>query len=102
ITCARLVFQTRDALVTRTHGSPKTQNIKDAIAHAESGKPLARGATQQMPAVRKQRAIAHRLPIVRLLPWPPGFNAGREVAVADLCQASRSEAATFSLCNQAF
>jgi len=66
-----------DALVSACHGSPKTQNIKDAIAHAESGKPLARIAAEQMPAVRKQRAIAYRLPIVRLLRGPSGLNAGR-------------------------
>jgi len=41
------------ALLVACNGSPKTQNIKDAIAHAESGKPLARFAAQQMPAVRE-------------------------------------------------
>jgi hypothetical protein len=69
-------------LVSACHGSPKTQNIKDAIAHAESGKPLARVAAQQMSSVRKQPAIAHRLPIVRLLPWPAGLDVGRQVTVA--------------------
>src|SRR5207244_9192125 len=64
------------------NGSPKTQNIKDAIAHAESGKPLARLAAKQMPTVWEQRAVAHRLPIVRLLPWPPGPDVGRQVTVA--------------------
>jgi hypothetical protein len=37
-----IVFWCSYALVSACHGSPKTQNIKDAIAHAESGKPLAR------------------------------------------------------------
>jgi hypothetical protein len=71
-----------DALVSACHGSPKTQNIKDAIAHAQSGKSLARLAAQQMSAVREQPAFAHRLPIVRLLPWPPGANVGKQVTVA--------------------
>jgi hypothetical protein len=59
------------------NGSPKTQNIKDAIAHAESGKPLARLAAEQMPAVRKQRAFAHRLSVLRLLSRAPGIDVGR-------------------------
>ena len=77
-----IVFLSKYALVSACHGSPKTQNIKDAIAHAESGKPLARVAAKQMSAVRKQSAIAHRLPIVRLLPWPTGLDVGRQVTVA--------------------
>ena len=79
---SNIVFFFKYALVSACHGSPKTQNIKDAIAHAESGKPLARVAAQQMSAVRKQPAIAHRLPIVRLLPWPTGPDVGRQVTVA--------------------
>ena len=79
---SNIVFLFKYAFVAACHGSPKTQNIKDAIAHAESGKPLARVAAEQMSAVRKQRAIAHRLPIVRLLPWPTGLNVGRQVTVA--------------------
>jgi hypothetical protein len=76
-----VVIPTNDALVSACHGSSKTQNIKNAIAHAKSGKPLARGAAKQMPAVWKQRAIAHRLSIMRLLPWPPGIDVGRQVTV---------------------
>jgi len=79
---ALVVIPTNDALVSACNGSSKTKNIKDAIAHAESGKPLARFAAQQMSAVREQRAIAHRLPILRLLPWPPGLDIGRQVTVA--------------------
>jgi hypothetical protein len=79
---SNVVFFFKYAFVAACHGSPKTQNIKDAIAHAESGKPLARVAAQQMSAVRKQPAIAHRLPIVRLLPWPTGLDVGRQVTVA--------------------
>jgi len=70
-----------DFLLSYSNGSSKTQNIKDAIAHAQGGKPLARLAAEQMPAVRKQRALAHRLSIVRLLPWPPGPDVGRQIAV---------------------
>jgi hypothetical protein len=35
-----------DALVSACHGSTKTENIKDAVAHAESREPLARRAAQ--------------------------------------------------------
>ena len=79
---ALVVIPTNDALVSACNGSSKTKNIKDAIAHAESGKPLARVAAQQMSAVRKQPSIAHRLPIVRLLPWPTGLDVGKQVTVA--------------------
>jgi hypothetical protein len=82
MTQALVVIPTNDALVSACNGSSKTQNIKDAIAHAESGKPLARVAAQQMSAVREQRAVAHRLPILRLLPWPPGLDVGKQVTVA--------------------
>ena len=81
MTEAVIVFWCSYALVSACHGSSKTQNIKDAIAHAQSGEPLARLAAEQMPAVRKQRAIAHRLSIVRLLPRPPGPDVGREITV---------------------
>jgi hypothetical protein len=82
ITQALVVIPTNDALVNACHGSPKTQDIKDAIAHAESGKPLARFATQQMPTVREQPAFARRLSIVWLLPWPPGVDARKQMIVA--------------------
>jgi hypothetical protein len=77
-----VVISTNDALVSACHGSPETQNIKNAIAHAESGKPLARLAAKQMPAVRKQRAVAHRLSIVRVLPQSAGADVGRQITVA--------------------
>jgi hypothetical protein len=35
-----------------------------------------------MSAVRKQLAVAHRLSIVRLLPWPPGLDARKQMIVA--------------------
>jgi len=62
-----IVFWCSYAFVSACDGSPKTQDIKNAIAHAQSGKPLACLAAEQMSAVRKQRTIAHRLSIVRLL-----------------------------------
>jgi hypothetical protein len=77
-----VVIPTNDALVSACHGSPKTQNIKNAIAHAKSGKPLARLAAKQMSTVREQRAIAHRLSIVRLLSRATGVDVGRQVTVA--------------------
>jgi len=61
--------------MTACHGSPKTQNIQDAIAHAQSGTPLACSASQQVPPVRKHRSLAHRLPVVRLLPRTTGVDA---------------------------
>jgi len=79
---SNIVFLSKYAFISACNGSPKTQNIKDAIAHAESGKPLARVAAQQMSAVRKQLAVAYRLSIVRLLPWPSGVDVGRQVTVA--------------------
>jgi hypothetical protein len=82
-------------LVSVCHGSPKTQNIKDAIAHAESGKPLACGAAQQMSTVREQRAIAHRLPIVRLLPWATGVDARKQIRRYALKAAATKNALTF-------
>jgi hypothetical protein len=79
---ALVVIPTNDALVSACHGSPKTQNIKDAITHAESSKPLARFAAKQMSAVRKQPAIAHRLPILRLLSRAAGLDVRKQVTVA--------------------
>jgi hypothetical protein len=76
-----IVFWCSYAFVSACDGSPKTQDIKNAIAHAQSGKPLACLAAEQMSAVRKQRTIAHRLSIVRLLSWPPGPDVGRQVIV---------------------
>jgi hypothetical protein len=91
------------------NGSPKTQNIKDAIAHAESGKPLARVAAQQMSAVWKQLAIAHRLPILRLLSRATGPDVGRQVTVGVALWATLAPATLraakrlqISLCNQSF
>jgi len=41
-----VVFFSLHALVTACHGSPETQNIQDAIAHAQSGEPVACSASQ--------------------------------------------------------
>jgi|GEM_PF-2226277 len=77
---SNVVFSAKYAFVTTAHGSSKTKNIKDAIAHTKGGKPLARLAAYQMPAVREQCAAAHRLPIMRVLPRPPGADARRQVS----------------------
>ena len=69
----------RDALLTRTHGSPKTQNIQNAVTHAESSEPLAWRTIEQMSPVRKHHPVAHRLPIVRLLPRATGVDARKQI-----------------------
>jgi hypothetical protein len=67
MTEAGIVFWCSYAYVSACHGSPKTQNIKDAIAHAESGKPLARLAAKQMSrsaeAACRRISPAHRAAI---------------------------------------
>ena len=61
-TPAAVVFLEFPAFVVGSYGSPKTQNLEDAIAHAQGGQPLARAAADQMPAMRQLRGLAHRLP----------------------------------------
>ena len=73
---ASTLFSRRNcALVATCHGSPKTQNIQDAIAHAQSRKPLACSASQQMPPVREHHPLAHCVPVVRLLPRTTGTDS---------------------------
>jgi len=79
ITQVVVVIPTNDASVTACYGSPKTQNIQDALTHAQSSEPLARCASEQVLSVRKQRPLAHRLPIVRLLPQSTGVDARKQV-----------------------
>jgi len=67
------------ALVMRTHGSSKTQNIQDAVTHAQSGEPLACSASEQMSPVREHRSLAHRLPVVRLLPRAASADAWGQI-----------------------
>jgi len=38
------VFSDFPAFLIRSDGSPKTQNVEDAAAHAQSGEPLASAA----------------------------------------------------------
>ena len=71
------------------------QNIQNAVTHAQSSESLARRASEQMFPVRKHSAVAHRLPIVRLLPRATGFDARGEVALKRLF-AYRFNASTFS------
>jgi len=64
------------------------QNIQNAVTHAQSSESLARRASEQMFPVRKHSAVAHRLPIVRLLPRATGVDARKQVAVAVALQAT--------------
>jgi len=70
------------AFVAACHGSPETQNIEDALAHTQSGEPLARGAAEQMSTVREYGPVAHRLSVVRLLPRTTGIDPRKQIAVA--------------------
>jgi len=49
------------------YGSPKTQNLEDAIALAQGSQPLARTAAESMPAMREHGCRTHSVSIVRLL-----------------------------------
>jgi len=49
------------------HGSSKTQNVEDALAHTQSGQSLARAAIEQVPSMREQRCFAHCVHFLRLL-----------------------------------
>jgi hypothetical protein len=85
-----VVFSANDALVSACHGSSKTQNIEDAIAHAESSKPLARLAAEQVPAVREQRAVAHRLSVLRILSRPAGTDARGQISCISRLKSAKS------------
>jgi len=63
----RVAFREKSAFLIRSYGSSKTQNVEDAIAHTQGIASLAGAADEQMFAMRKQRRLAHRLPVVRLL-----------------------------------
>ena len=77
----RVVFHQNRAFIAAGHGSPKAQNIENAVAHTQSGKPLACPAPKQMPAVWQHCRLAHRMSIVRLLPYATGVDARRQVIV---------------------
>jgi hypothetical protein len=82
LNASTLFLPSEYASVAPHHGSPQTQNIQNAVAHAQSSEPLACCTTQQMPTVWKQRSVAYCLPIVRLLSRATGVDAGGQVAVA--------------------
>jgi hypothetical protein len=42
----RVVFHENHALIAACHGSSKTQNFEDALAHAQGGEPLACAAPE--------------------------------------------------------
>ena len=50
------------------------KDVKNAFAHAQGSKPLARGAIDKVPAMRQSSARPHRLPFMRLLPGSPGVD----------------------------
>src|SRR6058998_2735805 len=77
----RVVFDTNRAFIAACHGSPKTQNIENAAAHAQSGEPLACSAPKQMPAMWQHCRFAHCMSIVRVLPCATGVDARRQVIV---------------------
>src|SRR5881396_3148585 len=79
---SNVVFFFKYAFIAACHGSPKTQNIQNAVTHAQSGQPLACRAAQQVSPVRKQHPVTHRLPIVRLLPRATGVDARKQMIVA--------------------
>jgi len=64
------------------------QNIQNAVTHAQSSESLARRTIEQVSPVRKHSAVAHRLPIVRLLPRATGVDARKQIAVAVALQAT--------------
>jgi len=49
------------------YGRPQTENLEDAVAHAQSGQPVACPTARQVRAMWQHRALAHRLPFLRLL-----------------------------------
>src|SRR5205085_12545874 len=85
---------------TLFRSSPKSQNIQDALTHAQSSEPLARCASEQVLSVRKQRPLAHRLPIVRLLPQSTGVDARKQVTRKLVEALDRSEEHTSELQSQ--
>jgi hypothetical protein len=74
--CFFLISCFPDCLLS--YGSPETQNFEDALAHAQSGQPLARFAAEQMSAVRQFSPIAHRVSVVRLLQGPADIDRRRK------------------------
>ena len=79
------------------YGSSKTQNIQNAVTHAESSEPLAWRTIEQVSPVRKHHPVAHRLPIVRLLPRATGVDARRQIRlhIVKAAATSRFNASTF-------
>jgi hypothetical protein len=63
----QIVFHKNCAFIAACHGSSKTQNVKDALAHPQGGQPLARTAIQQMSTMRQHGGAAYCLSIVWLL-----------------------------------
>src|SRR5450759_3069869 len=77
------VFSRFPAFVIGSYGSPETQNIENAVAHAQSIPPLATAAAQQMPAMRQRRGVAYGLHFLRLLQRTPGPHRRRRLTIFD-------------------
>jgi hypothetical protein len=61
------------------HGSPKTQNLKNAIALTQGSESLACGASKQMSTMWQHRSFARSLSVVRLLQGTTGPHHQRKV-----------------------
>jgi hypothetical protein len=77
------VFSRFPAFVIGSYGSPETQNIENAAAHAQSITPLAAAAAQQMPAMRQRCGIAYGLHFLWLLQRTPGPHRRRRLTIFD-------------------
>ena len=65
--------QTRNA----HNGRSKAQNLKDEVQTPAWRQPLARTETQRVPGVQHPHTVPHRLPVLRILPRPPGAEYRR-------------------------
>src|ERR1700730_5574315 len=90
------VFSRKSAFLIASYGSPKTQNFEDALAHTQSGQPLARFAAKQMSAVWQFASVAHCMSVVWLLQGPTNIDRRREVEGF----LSVRSPADFGFCNQ--
>ena len=58
----------------RQNGSTKEKNFKNALTHAQGGKPLASDPIDQVPAMQQPCTRPYRVPFLWLLPRPPGAD----------------------------
>jgi|SRR5947209_7978864 len=86
-----IVFCRNGAYMAARHGSSKTQNFKDAVAHAQSGEPLASPAADQVFAMRKPGSGPLGLSFLRLLQRPPGADRRRQSLTEDFLLQMRAK-----------